>query len=81
MKTITMEVWDCGDEGEFSAKIEINGEGDMEHFFHAMKSFLVAAGFDDDDVSDMMSEIAEDFESNSDWISSRLNFDRSENDE
>ena len=81
MKTITMEVFDCGEDGEFSAKIEISGSGDMEHFLHAIQSFLVAAGFDDADVDGMMEEIHEDFETRDDWASVRLNFDRSEQDE
>ena len=80
MKTITMEVFDCGEEGEFSAKIEISGDGGMDHFVHAIKSFLIASGFDEIDVDEMIDEIRDDFETR-DWVTTRLNFDRSENDE
>ena len=80
MKTITMEIYDHGEEGEFHAKIEVGGSGDMDHIFQAIKAFMIAAGFDEWEVDDAMEEIHDDFETRDDWAV-RLNFDRSENDE
>lgn len=80
MKTITMEIYDCGEDGEFHAKIEVGGTGDFDHVMQAIKAFMIASGFDEDDIDDAMNEVSDNFESRNDWAV-KLNFDKSEQDE
>lgn len=52
----TLESYDR-DDGDFHIQLQVNGEGDLDHYVDAFKAFLIAAGYHPETADDAIDEI------------------------